>query len=796
MTELLQPIRIAARSLLHSRQFAVLAIATLALGIGLTTAFFSVFDAILLRPLAYGDSQRLVTVLEPERSPTSPANFIDLRDGAASFEYLTAASPWSPVLRGDGPAEQLSGLMATEDLFKLLAVEPLMGRTFAVGEQVDKILVMGHELWRQRFGADPNILGQVLNLNGEGYEVIGVMPPGFLFPPFWATEARFWVPIGSGDMWSQRNANFLRVFGRLTEEADLASAQAETDWIAANLAELYPEVNGELSYVVEPMSEPVVESIRPALQTIFIGVGLVLLIACANVAGLWLTRSAGRKRELALRLALGARSWALWRQGLAESLCVVAAAAAVGWLLAIWGLEALKALAPPNVPRLTEATLDGRVFAFTLGIGGLLAMAFAFLLPSSDRLAAALAGGHRRIGGRKDSTGRSVLVTAEIAMALMLLLASGLTAKSLLQLWQLDPGLRTQGVLTVQLPFGGSEIEDPELQNPFFDRLLERVRGIPGVDRAALINHLHLGGDIWGVGYEVEGEPADSPSDAPSATQRVVSEDLFGTFEIPLLQGRTFTGSDHQSSTPVVIVSRSFVERHWPGESAIGKRIRHFSGERPWHQIVGVVDDVRQWSLTQELAPTIYYPYRQNPVAWWSQTSLVVTTDGPESALLSAVGESLRSLNPELPISQPRTLRQIYGQLLWQPQFSVSLLALFAFAAVALAAIGVYGAMSNAAMARRRELGVRVALGAESKHLIGHLVRRNLPSTLWGLGFGLIGAALLGKLLENQLHGVSPHDPTTVAATTLGIGAIALVAAYLPAAKAGNLDPIESLRQD
>ena len=797
MTEALQAMRVAIRSLTRSRRFTILTVVTLAFGIGITTAFFSVFDAILLRPLAYGDAERLVTVLEPGRSPTSPINYVELRDGASSLENLTAASPWQPVLRGEGPAEQLSGLKASRDLFALLGVKPMIGRTFAAGDSSEPVMVLSHELWQQRFGADEGVLGRDLELDGVSHTVIGVMPPGFLFPPFWATDARFWTPYDDPDMWS-REGRFLRVFGRLADGAELTTAQSEVDVLARALAAEYPDSNTDLVYKVEAMSEPVVEGIRPALQTILFGVGLVLLIAVANVGSLWLTRTAGRGQELAVRRVLGAHGWELWRQGLAESLCVVVLAAGLGWTLALWGLEALKAMAPIGVPRLAEATLDGRVFGFTFGVAAVLALVFALLLPASNRrqLARSLAGGTRRLGTRQATRGRALLVTGEIAMALMLLLASGLMARSLLHLWRLDPGLRTEGVLTVQLPFGGSPIEAPEEQERFFDRLLERMAALPGVESAALINHLHLGGDIWGFPFEVEGHPEENSSTAPSASFRVVSEGLFETFDIPLIEGRAFERGDDAEGPPVVIINRRLAETHWPGESAVGRRIGDFSDDRTWFEVVGVAGDVQQWTLTQDIKPEIYFPYRQNPVSFWTQTSLVVTTAGDEQALLGTVAGSLRTLTPELPASQPRTLRQIYSHLLWQPRFSVSLLAVFAFAAIALAAIGVYGAMSYAAAACRRELGVRVAVGAERRHLVRLLVGRGLGSTLWGLGIGLAGAALLGGWLESQLHGVSPHDPATLAATALGIGAVALLAAYLPAARASRVDPVASLRQD
>lgn len=798
MIDILSSFRVALRSLARNRRFLVLAVTTLAMAIGITTAFFSVFDTILLRPLAYGASERLVTVLEPGRSPTSPANFIDLKEGLSSIESLTAASPWGPVLRGSGAAEQLAGLQSSPALFDLLGVAPLLGRTYHSDDATERVVVLGHDLWQRRFGGDKAVLGRSLELDGNAHTVIGIMPPGFQFPPFWATDAEFWAPFSDPEMWTSRGANSLRVFGRLVETFDVAAAQSEVDVLAGGLARDYPDTNSDLEYRVEPMSEPVVEGIRPALQTIFFGVGLVMLIACANVASLWLTRTTGRGQELAVRRAFGARSWSLWQQGLAESLWVVVLATGLGWLLALWGLEVIQRMAPPDVPRLAEVTLDGRILGFAAAVGSLLCLVFSTILPlfGSPRSSSTLSGGSRRLGERKESRSRSVLVAAEIAMALMLLLASGLMGRSLLNLWQTDSGLRSEGVLTAQLPFGGSSVEAAEDQNPFFDRLLARIGALPGVESAALINHLHLGGDIWSQYFQAEGQPVENPADGPSASFKVVSEGLFETFGIPLLEGRPFRSSDDAESAPVVIVSRKLAAAHWPGESAVGKRIRGLSGEQPWLEIVGVVDNVRQWTLTDEPRPEIYYPYRQNPVSFWTQTSLVVTTSGNEAALVPIIAKSLRSMSPELPFSHPRTLPQIYGELLWQPQFSVSLLTIFAFAAVALAAIGVYGAMSFAAVARRRELGVRTALGAERRDLVRLLVGQGMVSTLCGLGMGLGGALLLGRWLESQLHGISPHDPLTVAATAVGITFIAALAAYLPALRASRVDPMESLRRE
>ncbi|MEM1180313.1 MAG: ABC transporter permease [Acidobacteriota bacterium] len=791
-------LHLALRSLSRNRRFALLAVVTLSLGLGIATAFFSVFDTILLRPLAYGDAEELVIMLEPRRSPTSPANFLDVKAAAASLSDLTAATPWAPVLRGEGTAEQIPGLWSTLDLFRLLKVEPALGRVYGPQDDSRRVVVLSHELWQQRFGGDEAILERSLELDGDPHRVIGVMPPGFAFPPFWATDARFWAPFSDPHGWDHRGSSFLRVFGRLADGHDVSSAQAEVDVLAQQLAQSHPEFNADLVYRVEPLSEPVVEDIRPALRTLLFGVGLVLLIACANVASLWLTHASGRRQELAIRRALGGRGWTLWRMGLAESLWIVATAVGVGWLFASWGLEAIRMSAPPDVPRVAEMALDGRTFAFTAGVGALLCLVFSSVLPLAGSFGRTRAwtGGSRRTSGPGESRARSMLATAEIAMALVLLLASGLMAKSLMNLWRVDSGLQSEGILTAKLPFGGSGVEAREDQNPFFDRLLAEVNSLPGVRSAALINHLHLGGDIWTQGFEIEGQPVTNSADAPHASFKVVSEGLFETFGIPLLEGRTFEREDSAEGRPVVVVSERLASVAWPGESAVGKRIRRLREDAEWIEVVGVVADVRQWSLTDEPRPEIYYPYRQNPAYNWTQTSLVVATSGDPEDWVPTVAESLRGMTPQVPFVHPRSLPQIYGELLWQPRFSASLLAVFALAAMALAAVGVYGAMSFAAGSRRRELGVRAALGADRRQLVRLLMGQGIASTCVGIGVGLLVALALGRWLESQLHGVSPHDPLTVGISAAGVALVAAVAAYLPALRASRADPVESLRRE
>lgn len=807
-----QDLRFGLRSLLRSPTFTTIALLTLAVGIGANTALFSVFDGVLLRPLAYVDADRLVTVLEEGRAPTSPANFIDLRDTLSTVSDLTAASPWWPVLDGEGPAQQFPGLLASPSLFALLRAEAALGRVFDPtldggsandsprGEAVERVVVLGHEAWQGRFGGDPAILGRALNLDGQPHTVIGVMPAGFRFPPFWATEAEFWAPFRDDpEMWAQRGGRFLRVFGRLSPGADVTGAQQQVETLARRLETRYPEANDGLAYVVEPLAEPVVGGVRGGLTALLVGVGFVLLIACANVSNLLLTRAAGRRREIAVRTALGAPRRRLVRLLLTENMLLAVGAGALGWLFALWGVEALVALAPPEVPRLDEVHLDHRALFFTLTLSLATGLAFG-LLPTLGflrrNLGGALAQGGRRPTGHGGETSRGILVVCEVALALVLLIAAGLVGRHLWDLWRLDPGLRTRGVMTFTLPFAGTPHAEPERQQAFFDQIVDSVSALPGVENAALINHLHLGGDLWGWGFEVEGQAVANPSEAPRASYRVVSEGLFAAARIPLLAGRGFDHRDAADHPPVVVVNQSLAERHWAGEQAIGRRIRGLGSDSPWLEVVGVVGDVRQWDLADEIRPEVYFPYRQNPDPWWTQTSLMVTTSGEPTVLLRPVEQALARFAPGVPAAKPRALTEILHRQRWQPRFNATLLTLFAGTALLLAAVGVYGVMGTTVALRRSELGLRAALGAEAHQLIALVVGRGLRLTVAGLVIGTLGAQLSGNMLAHLIPGVAPHDPLLLGGSAALLAIVALAAAILPARRAGRVDPMTTLREE
>ncbi len=804
MQELTRDIRYAIRTLLRAPGFTAVAVFTLALGIGANTAIFSVFNGVLLRPLDYPQADSLIAIFRDERSPNSPANFLDLAAQSKLIEDMTAAHPWSPVLRGEDRPEPVKGLKASPSLFRMLGAKAELGRTFIAAEDSDAghVVVLGHDLWQRRFGEDLEIVGQSITLDGEGYTVIGVMPPGFAFPPFWATGAQLWVPLiwGPEDR-DNRHSDSLRIFGRLGNGVDLDRARTEVDTLALRLADTYPEQNEGLVLTTEALREPVVSSVRGALAVLLGTVSFVLLIACANVANLFLVRGAGRRQEIAIRTALGAGRGNVIRQLLTESTLLALLAGGCGLLLGLWGVEALAAVGPDNVPRLDEVTFDGRVYGYTLLIalftGSVFGLFPALSMLRTD-LRAPLSEGNRQVGARGGGRARSLLVIAEIAMSLILLIGAGLTLKSLVHLWHMDPGFHTEGVLTVDLTLSGTQHETEERQNLFFDEILTHVRSVPGVVEAGLINHLPIGGDMWGGRFQVEGRPAMSLKESPRSTMRTLSPGLIEALGIPLLHGRTFDATDREDSSPTVIVSQDLAQRYWGATDVVGKRIREGGpdSEAEWATVVGVVGNVRQWDLTGDLVPGRYFPYRQNPFPWFLATSLVLHVEGDPEAMRSVITNRLIELEPTLPIAQIRTMDEILSGAVSRQRFNASLLTLFAALALILAAVGIYGVMSYTVHHRRSEIGVRMALGAGRRQILKLVVGQGLWLTAAGLAIGLLAAFALVRFLSGLLFGVGILDPTTFVVVSLLLTFVALAACYLPAHRASHFDPVTSLRSE
>jgi predicted permease len=788
------------RRLRRSPGVALVAVATLAVGTGAASAIFSVVDGVLLRPLAYRDAGRLVALFAHEtargerRNPTSPADFLEWRKASRTLDDLTAAHPWSPVLTGRGPAEELSALKATAGLFDLLGAPPLLGHAFVADEE-DQV-VLGYSLWQRRFGGDAGIVGQSLVLDGRSYRVAAVMPEGFHFPPFWATGAEMWAPLVLRAEHAANHEQFLRVFGRLRPGATLEEARAEMDVVGERLAAEWPQWNAAARVNVEALQEPVVSRVRPALLVLAGAVALVLLIACANVASLLLAQGLAREKEAAVRAALGASRARLVRLMLVESVTLSTAGGIVGLALAHLGAETLSKVATAGLPRAGEIAVDARVAAFTVALSlltGIISGLVPALRASRPDLLPSLKQGERLPGGRRRHRLHDLLVVGEFAMAVVLLVGAGLLAKSFRQLQRSATGFRAQGLLTVTLSLSGSGRAEGERRPALLAELEEAVRALPGVEGAAFVNHVPIGGDTWRTGVGVDGRPAADPADVPQAVIRTVTPGYLDAMGLPLQRGRTFDAGDRKDEDAVVVVNQTLARRFWPAGDAIGARVE--LGGLGRRTIVGVVADARQASPIEPVQPEILFPYAQDPVAWWKGTTLVVRSRTDPRALAESVTARLRATAPELPITRVRSMPELLSEAVSQERLGALLMGLLSAVALALAVGGIYGVMAYAVGRRAGEVGVRMALGAGAGDVQAMFLRDGLRLGLLGATTGLLGALALSRVLRRLLHEVSPTDPVTFAGVGLLLLAVAVLASLLPARRAARLDPAAILRE-
>jgi len=800
-------VRHAGRGLARDPLFAAAAVIALALGIGATTAVFSVVNAVLIRPLAYGDPQRLVVVLHRGTDPVTPANFLDWRRQASALTRMAAAESWSPNLSGIDEPETVKGLRVTPDLLPMLGVRPRLGRTLtdaAESTGQERVVVLGHSLWQRRFGADPAVLGRSVILDGEAYAVVGVMPRGFAFPPFWATGAELWAPLAFGDGAANRRAQSLRVFARIAPGATLHQARAEVAAITARLERDNPGTNRDV--VVRPLDDAVVGNVRPSLRVLLGAVGFVLVIACANVAHMLLARAAGRHREVALRAALGASRGRLIRQFLIESVVLAVAGGGGGVLLAIGSIRLLVALAPASIPRIDSVGVDGAVLAFAAGVSLLTGLLFGLapaLQASAWEASEALKEGARgSTEGRRRHRLRSLLVASEFAFALVLSAGAGLMIRSFVALQAIDPGFDPRGVLTMVVSVAGAEAGAPERRAAFYGELLRRVRALPGVRSASAVNHLPLAGDLWGVRFHVEGRPLPRPGERTRAAYRVVFPGYFETMRIPVVRGREFAETDRFDAPGVVVINEWLAERHWPGENPVGQRLTldDPSQNPTWLTVVGVARNaVRgEWAASPE--EELFVPFLQTR-AYLERTStgfayvtLVVRASGDPAALVPPIRRAVASLDRGAPVSQVQTLDAVVAQSTAAPRFYLLLLGAFAAVAVVLAAVGIYGVMSYSVSRRTNEIGIRMALGAKPADVLRLIVGQGMVVALGGAVVGLAGALGLTRLMSSLLYGVGASDPATFLAVSLLLGAVALAASYLPARRATRIDPLTALR--
>jgi predicted permease len=819
MQTLLQDLRYGARVLAKSPGFTAVAVVTLALGIGANTAIFSVVNAVLLRPLAYREPERIVTVLHEGQHPVSPANFLDFRASSRSFDGAAAAEAWGGALDGGGSPEMVSGLRMGEGLFGLLGVPPLVGRTLQPDDYTagrDRVLVLSHKLWQRMFGGDPAVVGRQLSLSGESYTVVGVMPPEFQFPPFWSTRAEMWTPLDLSSRAANRGANSLRVFARLKPGVAMEQARAEAETISRQLAAAYPETNAGRSLRVDPLNEKVVGNIRPALLVLAAAVAFVLLIACANVACLLLVRTAARQRETAVRVALGATRGRILRQLLAESLLLSLGGALVGVLLAVWGVDWLTSLLAGNstsfsirLPRAGEIKVDGAALAFTFAVsvvtGVLFGLAPALAASKPDLTHALKEGGRGAAGGRRRL--RESLVVAELALALVLLVGAGLLISSFVKLQQVDPGFDPKNVLSLTVSLVGAPQYVGPSREAYYRQLTGRLEAVPGVEAVGAINHLPLAGDLWGRSIVIEGRPLPPPGQREGAAFRVTRPGYFRAMGIALRAGRDFTERDAPDAPGVVIVNETLARLQWPGEDPLGKRLtlddpRDTSRAPQWLTVVGVAKAVKQASWTDAPSNEIYLPFQQSGSFYagrggpFTSMTLVVRTAVEAQSLAATVQEAVRSLDRTLPVSNVVSLEQVVRDTLWQPRFSLQLIGLLAGVALLLAAVGLYGVMAYTVAERTREVGIRLALGAQRGDVLRLVVGQGMKLALAGVGIGLLAALALTRLMTRLLFEVSATDPRTFAAISALLAAVALAACWIPARRAAKTDPMVALRYE
>ncbi len=804
MQALIEDVRYSLKTLARSVRLMAIATASLALGLGANIAIFSVVYAVLLYPLPYREPERLVLIWEstPQKgiplAPISPANFADFREQARAFESMACYERANLALTGAGEPEQLRGLRVSHDFFATLA--PALGRGFLAAETEpgrEEAVVVSHGLWERRFGRDPMLLGRTLILNGQSRTVVGIMPRGFAFPD---RGVEVWLPLGfSPQDVQQRGYRRLGGIARLKRGLDQDRAAAELNYIAERLEQQYPVSNrGWRTRLVPVREQPGVEEVRPALIILLGTVGLVLLIGCANIASLLLARNAARDKELAIRAALGAGRGRILQQLLLESVLLALLGGALGLMLQPWLTRLLLSLGPKGFVLPERVDLDGAVVAFGLGatlLTALLSGLIPALQASRTNLVESLKeGGRSATAGALRRRARNCLVVAEVAVALVLLAGAGVMLQSFLRLRAVDPGYRIEHVLTVRLGLQPSRYGEARQKTAFQRALLERVRTLPGVEAAAVTNHLPTVSD-FARAFTIGGRPVPPPGEWPVARFRAVTPEYFRAMGIPVLHGRAFTVQDHGEAPGVALINQTLARQHWPQQDPLGQRINLEKPERQhaWRVVVGVVGDVRHRGLDAEVQPEVYVPYDQVPEA---SVTLVLRTAIEPSRLAAPARAAVRAVDPDQPVGEVRTLEQVVAESDSVGSRRTVLLLLIAFAALAvlLAAVGVYGVISYSVAQRTQEIGVRMALGASSADLVRMVVRQALALALAGIALGTAGALALSRFLTALVYQVKPADPGTYAAVALLLMTVALAASYLPARLATRVSPVTALR--
>ncbi|HEX7318352.1 MAG TPA: ABC transporter permease [Pyrinomonadaceae bacterium] len=803
--DLWQDLRYGARKLHKSPGFTLVAVMTLALGIGANTAIFSVVNAVLLRPLPFERPEQLVRVFgtNPRRGsfwrPHSYPNFSDLRAQNQTLEALAAYSSSSSALTGSDAPEQITGAVATGDIFKVLGTRPLIGRLLTPEDEKpggSPVVVISQGLWQRRFGGDTGIVGRLIKLDGVEREIVGVTPADFRFD-FITDAVDFWTPIDpTGNLYQQRGAIFLDSIGRLKPGIPAEQANTDLGVVATRLEQQYQTPNAGVGARVASAQEELVGDLRPTLLVLLGAVGFVLLIACANVANLTLARAAGRHRELAVRAALGAGRGRIVRQLLTESLLLAFSGGVLGLLFALWGVRLLSAFVPENVPRFGETSTDLRVLAFTVGASLLTGLLFgvAPALQSSklDLNEALKDGGRTGTDGRGRKRVRSALIVAEVALSLVLLIGAGLLIKSFVRLSNTDPGFDAGNTLTASVSLAPVRYDEEEKIADFYRVLVERVRALPGVRSVGAVSPLPLSDNNMSLSFVILDQPPLPPGQRQSAAARAVTPDYFQAQGIPLRKGRVFTEHDKAGAPDALIINEAFARRYLPGEEPLGKRMRigvnSIEGE-----IVGVVGDIRGESLARPGVPEYYFP---EATTFFGDMTLVVRTEGDPASLAAGLRQAVAEMDKDQPLYDVRTMESLVARSVARQRFSMTLVGVFAALAMLLAAVGIFSVMSALVAQRTHEIGVRMALGAQPRDILSMVVRHGMTLTLLGVALGVGASLALTRLMSSLLYEVSTKDPVIFGGIAALLAAVAFAACYVPARRATKVNPLIALRYE
>ncbi len=809
IADLWQDLRYGARMSLKNPGFTTIAVLTLALGIGANTAIFSVVDALLLRPLPYHEPERLVMLSEKQRDGGRMnipyPNYSDWRERAQSFEGMASIRNQPLNLTGVDRPAQLRGRTVNWNFFQLLGVRPQLGRLFVAEDDrygAARTALISNAMWKERFGGDASVIGGKLLLDGESYEVIGVLPPGFeYFRPALADD--LYTPIGlffkpQTGLTDRRVSMGLYALARLKPGVTVEQANNEMAGIAAQLEREYPEANSGRSAQAEPLQDVMSEGVRQSLWALLGAVGFILLIACVNVANLLLVRAADRQKEIAVRLALGAHTRRIVRQLLSESLLIALLGGIFGVLVGRWMLSALLALAPDNIPQLSRVSLNDTVLLFTLGVSVLISLlcgALPALHSTRIDLRSSLKEGERSSASAARDMTRKTLLVVEVSLAMVLLVGAGLLVRSMARALGVDPGFNTDHLLTLRIKLPNNAYDEAR-RRIFYDECLTRVSALPGVRSAALTVSLPIDGSEWGSGFSVADKPAPVNGNVHgSAATHAVSANYFEMMGIRLLKGRVFTSADTPDVTRISVVNETLARRMWPGEDPIGKRWKfgRLDGPSPWREIIGVVADVKLNGVESETPMELYLPLAQQPRDF---LGLVARTAGDPLQAAPAIERAVRAIDKDLPVFSIRSMDQLMGNSLAQRRLTLTLLASFAALALMLAAIGIYGVIAYSVRQRTRDLGIRMALGAQRRDVLKLILAQGLKLTLIGVAIGLLAAFALTRWMEALLFGVRPTDPLTFTVIALVLTLVALVACWIPARHATKVDPLVALRCD